>query len=179
VNILLSPHSDDETLFAAYTCQQHHPLIVVCLRSVVQEQRFGITHDTRQAEAECAATELGCQIAQLQISDAEPDWLELGIQLQKLRPDVERVFAPAIEVDGHEQHNRVGEIALQVFGSRRVTQYLTYRRGLGRSTNGQRVVPEPDWVLGKLRALACYTSQVFEPSCQPWFTDRLDEYLVA
>jgi hypothetical protein len=36
VKLLLAPHNDDETLFAAYTCLRERPKVVVILRSFVR-----------------------------------------------------------------------------------------------------------------------------------------------
>jgi hypothetical protein len=55
--------------------------------------------------------------------------------------------------------------------------FATYIRGEGRTVTDRPVVGSPDQIGRKLRALACYRSQIAEPSCQPWFLDGLTEYL--
>jgi hypothetical protein len=78
---------------------------------------------------------------------------------------------------GHEQHNLVAEVARTIFGDR-VQPYLTYVRGQMR-TRGTEVPFEPQWVSRKLRALACYESQIaLTGNTQPWFMDdTLREYV--
>ena len=48
--------------------------------------------------------------------------------------------------------------------------YLTYKRGSMRS-RGTEVPFEPKWAWLKLRALACYQSQVELENTMPWFID--------
>ncbi len=81
---------------------------------------------------------------------------------------VERVFAPALELGGHTDHNVIAEIARDVFGDG-VTYYLTYTAN-GRS-RGRQVEWEPEWIARKYAALACYGSQIRSPATQIWFTD--------
>ena len=57
-----------------------------------------------------------------------------------------------------------------------ITFYNTYRRGEGR-TRGVSVPYEADWPARKLRAMACYRSQIALPATQPWFAnDWLEEW---
>lgn len=178
MNVCLAPHHDDETLFAGMLAQHYHTRIVVVLRSDVQEQRgTGITSLTRDAETGCAAFELGLSFALWDFPDSGPDWDAVESSMRalddRLKPEV--VLAPAVEDGGHDQHNSVGEIAGRVFGSR-VVAYLTYRRGFGRSM-GRPFVGTGDQIERKLRALACYRSQICEPSTCSWFVDGLTEQL--
>lgn len=174
--VLFSPHNDDAVLFAAHACLEHDPLVVTVLRSQVQEDRgTGITAETREREDGCAFAELGLtDWLQWPYPDVATDWgaVENAMRLLDERVQPERVFAPAPEPLGHSDHNAVGNLAADVFGER-VTGYLTYRRGKGRS-RGALVTMQPDWVARKLRALACYQSQIAEPSTRPWFVELLD-----
>jgi len=171
--LLLSPHNDDETLFASGFCIAHNPHVVVVLRSQVQEDRYGITADTREQETGCALDTLGVTgWTQWPYLDSDPDWGAVENALRsiddRLQPD--RVFAPAVELGGHAHHNLVGDLAHVVFGDR-VTSYLTYVRGNGRSRSDREVPFMPAWPAVKLRALACYLSQIAEPSTRDWFLD--------
>lgn len=172
--LLLSPHNDDESLFAAATCVIHDPHVVVVLRSQLQQIRgTGITAATREAETDRALSQLDVTTwEQWPYSDAAPDWAAVEAAMRELdeQRHPERVFAPAVELGGHDQHNQVGDLAHAVFGDR-VTAYLTYVRGHGRSRSGNEVPFEPDWPVRKLRALACYRSQIVEPSTRDWFLD--------
>ena len=97
--------------------------------------------------------------------------LELDVNVNGV-PDI--VIAPSYEEGGHEQHNAVAQAATSVFGGD-VIHYLTYTREGGRSRDGYLVKPDdPEWIALKLRALACYRSQLRIENCRPWFTDLLD-----
>ena len=173
MNLFLSPHNDDETLFGSFTILRHKPHVVVCLKSQVQEDRHGITAVTREGETDQAMWWLqAASWEQFGITDTNPRYEEyLHDALTRLRvtykPEI--VWAPAIEDGGHEQHNGVGRVALDVFGE--VQPYLTYRRGyLG--SRGRQVPFEPSWIGTKLRAMSCYQSQYELPATRPWFTDN-------
>lgn len=183
--LLLSPHNDDETLFASFLAIQHRADIVTCLRSQVQYVRYSIRASDRERETIEAVETLGLRRPiQWPFLDDSPDWQAIEQEMRALDvPSVfavpyDRVFAPALEDDGHEHHNRIGALALEVFGPDRVTHYLTYTRSGGRSRNGVEVVPEPDWIERKHRALACYRSQIAEPSCREHFLRDIREYVV-
>jgi LmbE family N-acetylglucosaminyl deacetylase len=179
VNVLLSPHNDDETLFAAYTIMQHDCHVVVCLRSAVELERGGPSYHEREAETTLAIGRLGpFTWEQWTVLDNTPERYESimeadlrneMLKLQK-RLDPERVFAPAIEAGGHWQHNLVGDLATEVFGPERVAYYLTYVRGEGRS-KGVEVVPTPRQIERKLYALSAYRSQIELDYTRPWFVD--------
>lgn len=177
--LVLSPHNDDCELFCAFSALDTQAHVIVVLRSQVQQDRYGITALTREAETVEAMRELDLNYEQWDFLDRDPDWSEVLDAMYGLAEhEWDPVFAPAVEVDGHEHHDRVGEMALEVFGPDRVTSYLTYTRTGGRSRNGVEIVPEPDWIERKHRALACYRSQIAEPSCRPWFMGDLREYVV-
>lgn len=180
-SLLLAPHHDDEVLWCSWTILRYQPHVIVCLRSDLQERRgTGITNEQRMNETNRALFWLGDPGVEFwQFSDADPDWDAMGEKLVSLRDgrvDFEHVFAPAEEVDGHDQHTEVGLLAREVFGDL-YRPYLTYRRGHGRSV-GTEVPFEPDWPAKKLRALSCYESQIAESSTAYWFLDSgLREYV--
>jgi LmbE family N-acetylglucosaminyl deacetylase len=175
--LLLAPHNDDEALFASYLLLRHRPHVVVCLRSHVQEQRgYGITALEREAETDCALTKLGVGWEQWPYLDSRPDWAAIRKRIRELAAGYDHVFAPAPEQDGHEQHTRIGEIASEVCGGK-VTHYLTYTRGGGRSTWGVPVQAAPGWDWVKRDALACYESQAAHPSTAAHFTGPIGEYV--
>lgn len=172
-SLFLAPHHDDETLFGAYHLLRYQPHVIVCLRSDLQERRgTGITNEQRVNETNRALFWLGDPPVEFwQVSDFDPDWGVIDEKFSRLAadPELERVFAPAVEDGGHDQHNEIGERALAFFGDR-VQPYLTYVRGSGRSV-GTEVPFESDWPAKKLRALSCYESQIAEPSTAYWFLD--------
>ncbi len=163
MNILLAPHADDETLFAAYTLLEHHPLVVVCYPGAA---RHGAP-ETRLGELADAMRVLGCEWV-------PPHSEDLQTHLRAYDPD--HVWAPYPEDGGHSAHNRVGELAVDLWPGR-VTWYTTYTEE-GRSTAGALMSPKEGWQELKVRALNCYASQIAHPGTRPHFKRGLEEYLV-
>lgn len=181
--LLLEPHQDDAVLFSTFNALRFHAHVVTILESHVQERRgIGVTNASRLAENEAAVCGvLGLEWTQWPYSDADPDWGAVTRALEILDERLEpvRVLAPAVELGGHDHHNQVGSIARMLFGDR-LTGYMTYRRHEGKST-GREVEYEPPWVTLKLRALACYRSQIETPAagCTPWFIGDQREWVEA
>jgi LmbE family N-acetylglucosaminyl deacetylase len=181
MKLFLSPHNDDEVLFGTFTILRENPEIVIVFDSHVQGQRTGQENWRRRREESMRGLqELSVPRVWptfLGLSDALP--IETATLCDALRQygEPEMVYAPAVEVDGHVQHNIVGFAANQVFP--RVTHYLTYTR-IGKSRSENEVQPRNgDDIARKLRALACYSSQMeMEPKlgCWPHFMRDLTEY---
>ena len=179
--ILLAPHNDDETLFASFLCLKHNPVVVICLYA----------DDHRVAETKCAMEELGNVWMQWPFKADKPDWGAIQAQIRLMAEQYEHCFAPepAFFANGHDkekttpagwgvlQHDRIGQFALEAFGRERFTGYHTYTRWGGKVTEGTEVEFEPEWLLWKLRALACYRSQVLLPATMPHFAESLREYV--
>jgi LmbE family N-acetylglucosaminyl deacetylase len=175
--VIFSPHNDDETLFAFYTMARNQAELVVVLRSM-RQQRFqdGPTYQRRENETLCATRVAGVSYVQwIAFYDDDPPW-ELvaefvGSYIDISRPEL--VIAPAWEEDGHEDHNALAEIVTDLSRSRQFEEvrYLTYRRGHGRSTEGEEVVPSPAERAQKAAALRCYASQRNHPPTRYWFED--------
>jgi LmbE family N-acetylglucosaminyl deacetylase len=176
MNVLFAPHNDDETLWATYLALQYQCHVIICLRSVrMHDPGYpgGPVQADREEETACAMKVLGLEWTQWPIPDDAPVAVEL-IRLMRTLEDVERVFAPHVEQDGHAQHNAVGVAARAVFGE--VTEYLTYTTA-GRSTNGTVVEPPEGAVDLKREALLCYESQILHPATAVWFEGTLAEYV--
>jgi LmbE family N-acetylglucosaminyl deacetylase len=176
--LCLEPHADDCALFAAFSAMQHGAHVITVLSSRVQFDRgYGITQQQRHAENQAAMRELGVTHEQWHYPDSSPDWdaVEAAMRVADDLHGPELVLAPAVEPDGHDQHSAVGSVSGRVFGDR-CRFYLTYRRGHGRSV-GRPVSPTPEQIARKLRALACFRSQIAEPSTRPWFLDGVGEWL--
>jgi LmbE family N-acetylglucosaminyl deacetylase len=173
--------SDDETLFAAFLCLRHQPLVIVCYRSDMQQELYGVSAETREAETEAAMEILGCPWRQWPILDTTHDEETVeGFMWGLLDPvsdDTPQVFAPLVESGGNLQHNIIGTLALKVFGPENVTRYSTYTSGAMRSRTGTEVATEPEWLFRKHAALACYRSQITTPSARHFIED-LREYIV-
>jgi len=158
--ILLSPHNDDEALFASFICMREKPLVVIVTDSWKQfgrgEKEKHITAEVRRNESIAAMRLLGCSVVFLGIPDTS--WLSRKILHEKLKqfnPDV--VYAPAIQ-GGHIQHDLVGIAALANF--KHVVQYATYAREKSFTPGEIEIIPTPEEQALKDRALDCYQSQI-------------------
>lgn len=164
-NVLFAPHSDDEALFAAFTIIKHRPRVVVCFASTGD---YGPT-DVRQRESEAAGRELGGVPVE--------QWAggDLVTQMRALdaRDHPPIVWAPHAHAS-HPDHVAVSAAAREVFGGR-VRWYHTYDVE-GKVRRGQPVSHEPEWTWRKLRALACFESQVIHPRANRFFMGDLLEY---
>lgn len=175
--LLLAPHGDDETLFAAYTCMRYGKRmhVIVCTQDADPAVR-GI----RSYETAKAISLFRCSYHEWPMSEDKPDWETAREWLSGwasgtlFATKITDVFAPAVEVEGHEQHNAVGLLAQDVFGDL-VTPYLTYAPRGERSRHGVEVPPPTAHeIVLKLRALSCYESQITNPLTRPWFFELLD-----
>jgi LmbE family N-acetylglucosaminyl deacetylase len=178
VKLLLSPHNDDETLFAAFTILRERPLVCVVFDSHIQVARGATNCDwmTRRMETIEAMKILNPDSAPvfLGIRDDKYGTREIADAIHALG-EFEQVYAPAIEEGGHAQHSLVGEIAAKVFTN--VRHYMTYtKRG---KSEGVPVEFKPEWVVKKLRALASYESQIHHPSNTEHFLRDHREWMQA
>jgi LmbE family N-acetylglucosaminyl deacetylase len=172
-NLFLSPHNDDETLFGAFTIMREKPMVIVCLKSHVQDVRYGIKASVREMETTGALWWLGQPTwQQLLTLDTDPnisDKLLADFEMLDFTHAPKRVWAPALEEGGHDQHNAVSFAARAVWGDK-VLPYLTYVRGSLR-TRGTPVPYTPAMAWTKIRALACYQSQIELENTRPWFLE--------
>lgn len=180
-SVLFAPHNDDETLFASFTCLAANPVVIICLHA----------DDARVQETKCAMEELGNVWIQWPFKTADPDWAAVCQQIALMAEEYEHCYAPqpAFIANGHDsgkatprgwgvlQHDRIGQFALEAFGPERFIGYHTYTRWGGKVTEGVEVPYEPEWLLKKLRALACYRSQILLPATAPHFAESLREYV--
>ncbi len=166
MKVLLTPHADDETLFAAYTLLREKPLVVLCFAGAPRHGEF----DVRLAEFVAAMAVLDCPW----VSIAEgPASLKRSLK----RLDAEHVYAPLPESAGNDDHNLVGETAARLWPGK-VTYYATYTAD-SKTTLGQAVPFDPTWPALKRKALDCYQSQQAIPGIRAHFNRPLDEYLVS
>ncbi len=176
LSVFLSPHHDDAVLFGSFTLIREHPLVVTVFDSYIQPSR-GHKHcstEARELEDHCAITEvLGCNLSFLGFRDDAPDWYGIENALYKLSPQPERVYAPAFEETGNEQHNKLAIVANRVFGES-VRYYKTYTKF--EKAKGVPVPFEPRWVALKLKAMACYESQISLSNCVDHFLREQYEY---
>jgi len=181
--ILFEPHYDDAVLFASYTLRREKPKVITVLGGDTV-QAPGITAWERQRENERAMGVLNVfDVEAWGHSERSPDWDAVADSLRLIRDEVhyslsDRVFAPLVEQGGHDHHNKVGLLTMEIFGDN-VSFYATYRRGSGRTRTDTEVIPEPDWPARKYAAMACFSSQINLENTRPWFCsdDCLREWI--
>ncbi len=157
MKLLLSPHNDDECLFAAYTLIREKPLVIVATDSDLAE---GVTAHQRREESRRACELLGVPVVFLGLKDGT-----LGQQKDDLKRRLEpfasqlwsHVYAPAIQ-GGHKDHDALGDVVSTLFS--KVSHYATYAAGEVFTPAGREIEPTPEEVELKTRALACYPSQI-------------------
>lgn len=168
VKLLLAPHNDDETLFAAFTVMREQPLVVVVTDSYVQERRDPrVTCERRRRESIDACTILRAPVTFLGIRDDGPGATMVDQIAERLRDfaNFEEVYIPALQ-HGHLHHDFVNMAARRVFLQGRfrpVIEYCTYsaKRQFYANEGGRRIDGTPEeWAL-KRQALKCYPSQVW------------------
>lgn len=165
--IILAPHGDDETLFAAYTCMRTRGHVIVCTQDASESVR-----QERSIETTRAIEILGCSHHEWPVPSGKIDPAQVRLWL-KGWDHATQVYAPAIHPEGHEEHNLIGELAREVFGDR-VVFYTTYAPRGQRHIGSLEIIPSTDEIQWKLQALACYRTQISYPLTRPWFFDLLD-----
>ena len=179
--IFFSPHNDDESLFGAFTIMRELPHVVVVLKSFIQESRPQSSFATaavRENETAAAVRIMGATWEQWDYRDDcclnQPTVDAISERMLDLKKrGVEEVWGPAFHPQGHAHHNMVAISVHRVWGDA-ATYYTTYipgERQLGEP------VPYELWMVEKkLRALACYSSQLIQEWMVPHFMRGLEEY---
>ena len=198
MKLLISTHNDDSVLFASFALQAARPRVLTVFDSYIQVARGQPRCDAatrRDEDIEAITRRLKCTVqfagvrddlqeaaARVAVREALSGFvgasMNLYLSATTVEP-IEEVWLPAVEENGHDQHNMVGEIGLEVFAGAKIHRYLSYTRTGGKSTNGNRVPCNGLMVRKKLEALACYKTQIEIEAlgCWPHFLD-LNEYLV-
>jgi LmbE family N-acetylglucosaminyl deacetylase len=161
VKLLLSPHDDDNALFAAFTCMRERPLVIVCLDSHIQPNRgeLGCSPIQRAAETKAAAEVLGVDIFRLGLSDATATEATIEAQLLAgFSSTNDIVYAPA-EQGGNIHHDMIARVARRVFG-RHVVEYTTYTKTELWTRGEAEVIPTDAELQRKHHALGFYESQI-------------------
>lgn len=178
MHLLLSPHNDDEALFASYLCLQHRPLVLTALDG--GRRAHFATPETRVQESMAAMAVLGCEYDHLWVPMEQPvSWESVERRIQMHCTDPEWVWAPFPEANGHRHHNHLGELATRMWPGR-VSFYTTYSvvdDVVTRTVVGEPLPRTYGWDELKRQALACYPSQL-KPGTQMHFDAALDEYVV-
>lgn len=166
--ILLSPHQDDESLFAAFTIMRVKPLVIVCTSSYLQPNRgdIGCSNEIRQKETINAMNLVGCPVVFLGIPDTELTEETLRERLQHFNP--ETIYIPALQ-GGNPQHDLVHKVAMELFGRKNIEQYSTYAKGTWFTKGNWEIKPTHQEMELKNKMLDCYKSQILLPSTRPHF----------
>lgn len=186
MKLFVSPHNDDAVLFGAFSLMRYRPVAMTVLDSYVQPKRghAACSASLRRAE-DCAAISGVLNLSML--FGGVPDDLASPEMEQRVREvfrdlgPVESVWLPAVEESGHDHHNLIGRIGLEVFSGAEICRYLTYTRNGGKSTGGAPVPCSGTMARKKLQALACYQTQIEIDAlgCWPHFLGDQTEYLAA
>ena len=159
MKLLLSPHNDDECLFAAYTLMREKPLVIVVTDSDAH-LTHGITAQQRREESRRACELLGVPVVFLGLNDGTLEQQKDDLR-RRLEPFASQpwshVYAPAIQ-GGHKDHDALGEVVSTMFAS--VSYYATYAAGECFTPAGREIEPSSEEVERKNRALDCYPSQI-------------------
>src|ERR1041384_5287978 len=159
MKLLLSPHNDDECLFAAYTLMREKPLVIVVTDSDAHLAE-GITAHQRREESRRAGELLGVPVVFLGMKDGTLEQQKADLQ-RRLQPFASQpwshVYAPAIQ-GGHKDHDALGAAVSTMFST--VSYYATYAAGELFSPAGREIEPTPEEVERKSKALDCYPSQI-------------------
>jgi LmbE family N-acetylglucosaminyl deacetylase len=159
MKLLLSPHNDDECLFAAYTLMRERPLVIIVTDSDAQLNK-GVTAEMRREESRRACETLGVAVSFLGLKDGSLDEANLRERLAPFASQGwQRVYAPAIQ-GGHKDHDVLAKVASSIFP--RVSLYSTYAEGEHFTPKGTGIEPNPtqNEIELKNRALECYASQI-------------------
>jgi len=190
--LILSPHDDDQVLFAGFISMSPteccRTIVMIVFDSYIQPARGYSNCDawTRRGESGRASEFIrvdGILRASLR-DDVDYTPREVAILdaldtpfMPRDKPITE-VYAPLWEENGHEQHNLVSEAAYRCFPSTTIRHYTTYTRTGGRTRKGNPVPVTPEMIVRKHQALACFRSQMQAVTgCQEWFIGDLTEYI--
>lgn len=157
MKLALIPHQDDEALFLAYTLMRERPMVLFCTIPVIQEKRGQATKRERLSEAHEVMSLLGLNYDTLNILDDELTEEKLTVELKRLVPLYESVYAPAIE--GYQkQHDLVGKVAGALWDN--VTHYMTYTKEDLHTKGETAITPTQEEKDLKNKMLDCYRSQI-------------------
>lgn len=167
MNLLLSPHDDDNALFTAFTCLREHPLVVIVTDSYIQPQRgeVGCEATTRANETQEACKVLGCPVVRLGIRD-DVVTEEAVVKALGRFSGFDTVYAPALQ--GGNPHHDIVSLASSVFNGK-VRYYTTYSRQELWTKGTKEIVPTPEEQNLKYKALECYQSQLRLRATRPHF----------
>jgi LmbE family N-acetylglucosaminyl deacetylase len=163
---LLSPHPDDETLFASYRIMRDKPVVIILTHPTAQ----GDNAKERLFEAYSACQILGVPVMFLGIPEDKFSEELLREKLTQLNL-TGTVIAPALD-GGHPHHDITYKVATDMYSD--VKYYKTYGKGETRA-EGWEVEATVDEMKLKRQAMNCYQTQINNPLTAHYFI-TLNEY---
>lgn len=155
-SLVISPHSDDEGLFCAYTIMREKPSVLVVTDGYQHHRKFGIPLQARKKESIAACALMGVEVDFLGLSDENLKEEELIVALEGYTAD--KIYAPALQ-GGNPDHDLVHKVAKKKWGNK-VSYYSTYTKKDLTPTGKIEVIPTEDEKKLKRLALSCYESQI-------------------
>ena len=128
MKLFLSPHNDDECLFAAYTLMREKPLVVIVTDRDAHLAQ-GISAEQRREESRRACDLLGVPVVFLGLKDGTLEQQRDDLR-RRLEPFASQpwthIYAPAFQ-GGHKDHDALAEVVSSMFSP--VSYYATYAPG--------------------------------------------------
>ena len=170
--VFLSPHSDDEILFGAYTIMKEKPLVVICTDSYLQDDNLIV----RRNETRNAMDLLGVEVFFLGIPDSfSDDDFRLALKTKLERLEIKgTVYAPNIDCS-NRHHKVVGEVVKEMFDD--VVFYDTYKDSWGTTGIGELITTTNKEKALKKKAMSLYKSQIEYPLTKKHFERVWDEFI--
>jgi LmbE family N-acetylglucosaminyl deacetylase len=168
MQVFISPHSDDATLFGAYTILREKPLVVTVTHATMQ----GDNGNERIVEDYSAMRILGAPVAFLGIDEDELTE-EALLEHLKVFPSDTFYYIPEYEDEGNPHHNLINQAVKGLTDN--YAEYKTYS-GLKDRTVGIKVIPTDEELELKRQAMQCYRTQIENPNTAHYF-DVLEEYV--
>jgi LmbE family N-acetylglucosaminyl deacetylase len=148
--MILIPHTDDESLYCAYTIMREKPLVVIVFDSYIQDW---CTKEQRRQESINALELIGVEFVFLGLNDAISTESDVREALMKFKPS--KCYAPS---GSHKHHEMLGRLAKELY--KNVTIYTTYE-GNNYLVKGKTVIiPTKEEIELKNKMLDCYKSQL-------------------
>lgn len=186
--LFIAPHNDDEALFGSYIIQVYKPLVIVLTDSYIQYERGEkMSHkDIRTAESIAAMKILDAEVVFAHIPDkdfnaelCEAALLPYAAKVNTPQPvgqGYDMVFSPSPIEGGNWMHDVTGQIADKIFPGISI-HYSTYTKDREYPAGHALIFPSEVMRQNKLRAIACYKSQMVNCCRMYLTTPRKDEYL--
>jgi LmbE family N-acetylglucosaminyl deacetylase len=178
--LFIAPHNDDEALFGAYIIQIYKPRVVVLTDSYIQYERGELKSiwTARRCESLAAMDILdpGSDVDFGSIKDKEFNQELCEAALLPYVGKFDTVFSPLPNEGGNWMHDVTGQVADKLFPG--VSQhYSTYTKSREYPAGITPVAASDEMKIKKLKAIACYKSQMVNCCLQYLMTPHKDEFL--